>query len=354
MAVKAVLTLVISIGVFAIFAGAGLAIYNNARGNKAQPGIMVAVIGAIVVLVGLPLNAGLVLIQPDERGVVFRQLGGGTNALQEPINAGLNWVIPFVDEVTPYNVGRQSVTMAGDGSESGGLGAVGAISSDGQVINLDVTVVFAIDPTRVNDVHANWRGDFIGGFIVPQARSEVRNAVSGYSAEAIYSGGREQLALQATDRLASFLEREGFILVDLLVRNVTFSPEFANAIEQKQIAEQEVQRQAFLVQQAAQEAERRRTEAEGLADAAVIAAQGEANAILLRAEAESEALALINAILSQNPNLIQWQYINELGENVQLIIVPSNSPYLFDLQALAAQAGGSNSTAPSALPTPAP
>jgi regulator of protease activity HflC (stomatin/prohibitin superfamily) len=79
--------------------------------------------------------------------------------------------------------------------------------------------------------------------------------------------------------------------------------------------------------------------AEGERDADIARAEGEAQAILLRAEAEAEALRLINEQISQNPNLIQWRYIEQLGDDINLIILPSNSPFLFDLEALTAQSG---------------
>lgn len=354
MAVKAVLNILLTIAVFGIFAGVGLAIFNTSRGQKAQPGVLIAVAATVLVVIGMPLNAGLVLVEPFERGVVFRQIGGGETDLLEPLSAGLQWVVPFVDQVTIYDISRQSVTMAGDGGESGGRGAVNAISSDGQIVRVDVTVVYALDAVQVNDVHRNWRGTYTDGLIVPQTRSQVRNAISNFSAENIYSGGREELEIQISDGLRTALEREGFTLVEFLVRNIEFSPEFANAIEQKQIAEQEAQRAVFLVQQAEQEAEQRRTEASGIADANVIESEGEAQSIIVRAEAEAEALTLISQILSENPNLIQYEYINELGDQVQLIIVPSDSPFLFDLEELAGQAGGGTTVAPSAVPTAIP
>ncbi len=354
MAIKAVLNILVTLAVFAIFAGIGLAIFNTSRGQKARPGALIAAAGAVLVVIGLPLNAGLVLVEPFERGVVFRQVGGGEIDLLTPLSPGLQWVIPFVDQVTIYDVSRQSVTMSGDGSENSGRGAVNAISSDGQVVRVDVTVVYALDALQVNDVHRNWRGTYADGLVVPQTRSQVRNAISNFSAENIYSGGRQELEIAISEGLQTALEREGFTLVEFLVRNIEFSSEFANAIEQKQIAEQEAQRAVFLVQQAEQEAEQRRTQASGIADSNVIESEGEALSIIVRAEAEAEALELISQILAQNPNLIQYEYINELGDQVQLIIVPSDSPFLFDLEELAGPTGGGTTVAPSAVPTAIP
>ena len=358
MAVKAFLSFLSAASVLLIIGGLAFVTANSARGRSTRPGIVIAIAGVVAALIVIPLNAGLVLIEPNERGVVFRQIGGGDEgALQEPLTPGLSWVIPFVDQVIPYDVGQQSVTMEGaEGTEAQGRSAVQAISSDGQVVFADITVVFRINPLEVNPIHRNWRNTYIDGFIVPVTRSEVRNAINNFGAEEIYSGGRAALEIQLREDLASAFDNQGFLLTDIRIRNIEFSDEFANAIEQKQIAEQEAQRAVFLVQQAEQEAEQARTQAQGEADAEVIRAQGDADSIVIRGEAEAEALALINEILAQNPNLIQYQYINELGDQVQLIIIPSNSPFLFDLEELAGGTITDEDTAVTtpAAPTPAP
>jgi regulator of protease activity HflC (stomatin/prohibitin superfamily) len=352
MAIKAVLGIFITLFALAVIGGLGLAVFNRQRGRKTRPGVIVAIIGIIGIAIILPLNAGLVLVQPNEVGVVFRQTAQGDAALLEPLQPGLSWVVPFVDQVVVYDAGQRSVTMASSSEETIGEtvhAPVRAISADGQVINLDVTVIYRIDRTQVNEIHRNWRGGFEDGFIIPQTRSEMRNAVSGYGAEEIYSGGRVQLEAQAAEELGTKLNREGFLLTDFLVRDISFSPEFTDAIERKQIAEQDAQQAAFRVQQAQQEAEQARVEARGRSDSVVIAAEGNAQATVIEAEAEAEGLAKINTVLAENPNLIQWQYVNQLGDQVSLMLLPSDSPFLFDLDQLMEQAGMEP-----ASPTPAP
>ena len=129
------------------------------------------------------------------------------------------------------------------------------------------------------------------------------------------------------------MESEGFDLSSLIVRNVSFSVEFASAIEQREIAEQERIR-------ALDEAERLRVQARGSRDAEITRAEGEAEAIVLRAQAQAEALRLVSEQLAANPSLIQYEYIQNLADNINLALVPSNSPFLFDFDSLAeAQAG---------------
>jgi regulator of protease activity HflC (stomatin/prohibitin superfamily) len=346
MAIKAVLGVIVFALIAALVGGIVLAVLNSARGKSTRPGVIIAVVGLLGALIVGPLNAGLVLVQPNEMGVIFRQTSSGDAALREPLTAGLKWVVPFVDQVQIYDIGQQSLTMASasETTQESGHGGVRSVTKDGQVITVDVTAIFRIDPAQVNQIHRSWRGDYQDGFIIPQTRSEVRNAISTQSAEEIYSGGRAGLEAQIVNTLEKEIKEQGFILTSLLIRDVTFSPEFTQAIEQKQIAQQQAEQAAFRVQQAQQEAEQARVEAKGKADAAVIAAQGEAQGITIRAEAQAKALDQINQVLSQNPNLIQWQYINQLGDNVRLIIVPSNSPFLFNLQDLLQQAGATEVT----------
>jgi regulator of protease activity HflC (stomatin/prohibitin superfamily) len=329
--------------------GLVLTALNVSRRRATKPGLILAGIGLAGGLLLTTLNSGLVVIQPNERGVVFRQLGGGATGLRpQPLQPGLNWVLPFVDKVIPYDVGRQTVTMAGSFdaqvSQAAGAASVRARTKDGQEVFIDVTVIYTIDPVKVNQVHQNWQQSYIDGLIVSQARTKTRDAAASFGVEEIYGTSRVEMQQLVFDTLQPIFEDEGFVLVDVLIRDITFSPEYADAVERKQIAEQEAQRARFLVQQQEQEAERARVEAQGLADAVVIRAEGEAEAIRVRAGAEAEALRLINEQISQNPDLIQWRYIDELGDQVQLIVVPSDSPFLFALDQLAAQA---------ARPTPA-
>ncbi len=109
----------------------------------------------------------------------------------------------------------------------------------------------------------------------------------------------------------------------------------ANRLPQQEALEAE-----FRVEQKRQEAEQARELARGQADAAKI-----------RAEGEAEALRLINEQLAQNPLLLQWRYIEQLGDDVRIIVIPSNSPFLFDLEALLAAGGASASPTPTPAPT---
>ena len=94
------------------------------------------------------------------------------------------------------------------------------------------------------------------------------------------------------------MAQEGLLLSSFLVRGLAFSPEFTTAIEQKEIAQQNVQR-------AQQEAQEARTRAEGQRDAAILQAEGERDAAIARAEGQAQALALVSEQIAENPSLLQ-------------------------------------------------
>jgi regulator of protease activity HflC (stomatin/prohibitin superfamily) len=135
------------------------------------------------------------------------------------------------------------------------------------------------------------------------------------------------------------------ILVDFVLRNITFSDEYAASVEQKQIAEQLAQQASFVIQQRTAEAEQARQTAQGQADAAVIAAEGralsvviaaesEAEARLIQAEAEAAALRMLAAALQENPDLLTYEYISKLAPGIQVMLVPNDNPFLLPLPSL--------------------
>jgi regulator of protease activity HflC (stomatin/prohibitin superfamily) len=217
--------------------------------------------------------------------------------------------------------------------------AVRARTRDGQEIFMDASVIFGIDPQQVDKLHILWKDRFVNDMVRPQARGIIRDQVSKFSVEEVYSTKRDELHDQIEAQLQEVFADNGLILRknDFIIRNITFTPEYADAIERKQVAEQDAERGKFLVAQQKQEAERLREEAKGERDAAITRAEGQAEAAKIRAEGEAEALRLVNEVLAENPDLLQYKYIEKLGPNIEVMLLPANSPYLLDLQSLTNQ-----------------
>jgi regulator of protease activity HflC (stomatin/prohibitin superfamily) len=201
---------------------------------------------------------------------------------------------------------------------------------------MDATVIFSIDPEQVATIHIRWQNRFVTDLVRPQARGVIREQVAQFDVQQVYSTKRDELHDEIETKLREIFAENGLILKenDFIVRNITFTPEYADAIERKQIEEQEAERAKFVVEQQKQEAERLREEAKGEKDAAITRAEGEAEAAKIRAEGEAEALRLINEVLVQNPELLQYKYIEKLASNIEVMLLPANSPYLLETQSL--------------------
>jgi regulator of protease activity HflC (stomatin/prohibitin superfamily) len=312
------------------------------RGQRLRNGVamvVLAIVGAAVLNI---VAAGLVFIQPQERGVVITVGSGGTRP--EPLQPGLNYIIPFAETVVPYSISRQTYTMSIAPSEGALVGddSIEARTSDGQIVYIDASVIFSIDPTQVIGVHIKWQDNYVDNLVRPVVRGVIRDAVSQFRVDEVVSSQRTAMTDLVTAGLQEKLEEGGLLLVDFVLRNITFSPEYSASVEQKQIAEQLAQQAAFVVDQRKQEAEQARQTAEGVADAAVIEAEGQAQAIviqakadaearLIQAEAEAQALALLADAIAANPDVLTLEYIQKLAPNIQVMLVPTDNPFLLPL-----------------------
>jgi regulator of protease activity HflC (stomatin/prohibitin superfamily) len=317
----------------------GVAVLRAARGApvRAATGVVLGSIAAALVLT--TVSAGLVFIRPEERGIVISAVAprGYREAALEP---GLRWVIPFAESVVIYPISKQTYTMsiAAEEGQIRGDDSVAARTADGQEVLIDASVIFGIDPARVIDVHIAWQNRYATDLVRALSRGIVRDEAAQYGVEQIVSSKRFELIEGIRERLAVKLAENGLVLSDFVLRNITFSPEYAASVEQKQIAEQQAQQAAFVVEQRRQEAEQAREVARGRRDAEILAAEGRAEARLIEARAEAEALEMIAAALRDNPELLTFEYIQKLAPGIQVMLVPSNTPFLLPLPDLTAPA----------------
>ena len=335
-----------------------LAVLRASRGLKSR-GLSIAILVTLVVAIILTVvSAGLVFIRPEDRGVVISAISD-KGYREQPLQPGLSWIVPYFETVVRYPISRQSYTMsiAPLEGEIQGDDSITARTFDGQEIFLDASVLYAIDPAQVVDVHIDWQNRYEAELIRPLVRGIMRDAVSQYKVEEVVSTKRLELSQTIRDEMQTKLDENGLTLVDFIMRNITFSPEYAASIEQKQIAEQQAKQAALVVEQRRQEAEQARQVANGVADATVIRAEGSAKSRIIEAQAESEALRLIAEVLGQNQELLTYQYITKIAPGIQVMLLPSDNQFLFPLPTLEP---GLNvptfvpSPEPTPLPTPLP
>ena len=294
------------------------------QGRSARGGVLLALVGFVGGLVLFVVSSGILIVPPARSAVIVNVLSG---ELEDPARApGTSIIIPGLQEFIIYPTDQQEYTMSGITSEGRiqGNDAVEALTKDGQEVRLDITVLYRIDRENVNQIHLNWQSRYESDFIRPTVRAVSRDVVSVFEAEAIYGQSREQLGTDIEAAVAARMADQGLTLTSLLVRQIDFNDAFAVSIEEKQIEAQKLLR-------ASTEAERVRTEAGGRADALEQEARGRANARLIEASAEAQALRVISDQIAANPNLIQYLYVANLSDNVSFALLPSDSPFIFNV-----------------------
>jgi regulator of protease activity HflC (stomatin/prohibitin superfamily) len=312
--------------------GLGVLALVRAGRNQSAKGIGSTVVIILLLAVILStLGAGLVYIESNERGVVRTIRAGGVRP--DALEPGLHWIVPIVEQVVTYSISNQTYTMSavsGEGQVQGD-DSIRARTKDGQEVIIDASVIYQIDPNKVVPLHIVWQNRYEDGFVRPESRGIIRDAISQYGVEEVVSTKRVEIVNIITDELGKSLADNDLRLLDFVLRDIHFSEGYAAAVEQKQIAEQQAQQARLTVEQKKQDAEQARQVAQGQADAAVIAAKGAAEARLIQAEAEAKSNELIAASLENNPELLQYQYILKLSPGVETIFIPSGNQFILPL-----------------------
>ena len=147
-------------------------------------------------------------------------------------------------------------------------------SNEGLMLALDTSLLFHLDRTKAADVFQKVGPNYGEKIVEPTLRAAIRAATSAHTANALYTNARELVQQQIQDELTAQLASRGVIIENVLLRDVQLPAMLKSSIEAKQQAEQDALRMNFILQKEKQEAERKRIEAQGIADFQKIVAQG--------------------------------------------------------------------------------
>lgn len=261
---------------------------------------------AIVIFVLIFLFKIYIVIDPGEKAVIFNK---ATGTLRVTPNEGFYFLVPLIEEPTVYDMKARTYTMsiAQLEGEIKGDDSLQALTADGQIVLLDISVRYHPDPENLDKLHRRIGVDFVNKVIRPQVRSTVRMIVAEYPMLDVYSGKRTLIQAEMETKLRASFVRNYITLEEALLRNVQFSREFQQAIENKQIAQQEAQRMKYVLER--QELEKKRK--------------------IIEAEGEAESLRLKGRALAENPALIQYEYVKMLAPNIQAIVADQNAIFNF-------------------------
>ncbi|MDD3321585.1 MAG: prohibitin family protein [Paludibacter sp.] len=238
--------------------------FNAKKSNSplSPYGASLKIVGILLIVVGTVISA-VVQIEPGQIGV--QKLFGKVNP--NTLESGLNVVNPLVEVVT-FDIRTQNYTMSGVQDEGAQTGddAIRVLSADGLEVIIDLTVLYKLIPAEAPRILQEIGTDYRNTIVRPICRTKIRDNAVYYDAVALYSTKRDEFQARIFKTIESNFKDRGLMLEQLLIRNITLPASVKTTIESKINAEQEAQKMTFVLQKEKQEAERKRVEAQGIAD----------------------------------------------------------------------------------------
>jgi regulator of protease activity HflC (stomatin/prohibitin superfamily) len=250
----------------------------------------------VMLLAFIFLVASMVrLVPPGNVGVVIV-----FGKVQETtLKNGLHLVNPFAT-VEKMSIRTEEYTMSGMPREGQVKGddAIQALTSEGLMVRLDVTVWYKLIPEGASEVYSTLGLNYVDKIVRPAARTSIRNVISNYKVEDIYTQNRESVSIQISENLRAAVKERNVEIERVLLRDVKLPAKVQNEIDAKMAAKQEAEKMEFVLDKEKREAERKAVEAQGISDA---------NRIIAK---------------SLSHSYLQWYYIKTLQ---QLVNSPNNT-----------------------------
>jgi regulator of protease activity HflC (stomatin/prohibitin superfamily) len=218
---------------------------------------------------------GILLILGGIFSSAFKQIDAGTVGVKslygnvEPgiLTSGLNVINPLLD-VTDFDIQTQNYTMSASQAEGAQQGddAIRVLSNDGLEVVIDLTVLYRVSAVDAPTIFKEIGVNYIDKIVRPVTRTRIRDNAVYYDAVALYSTKRNEFQDRIFKNIEADFKSRGLILEQLLIRNINLPTSVKASIESKINAEQDAQKMTFVLQKEKQEAERKRVEAQGIAD----------------------------------------------------------------------------------------
>jgi regulator of protease activity HflC (stomatin/prohibitin superfamily) len=220
------------------------------------------ILGVFVIALGLFSS---MFKQIDAGKVGVQSLYG--NVQPDILESGLHVINPLLD-ITEFDIQTQNYTMSAVHTEGAQEGddAIRVLSNDGLEVVIDLTVLYRISPSDAPKIFKQIGVNFSDKIVRPVTRTRIRDNAVYYDAVALYSTKRNEFQQRIFKSIEDDFKNRGLILEQLLIRNINLPASVKLSIESKINAEQDAQKMTFVLQKEKQEAERKRVEAQGIAD----------------------------------------------------------------------------------------
>jgi len=263
---------------------------------------LIAGLAAVVILI-----ASLRVVPVGHALVVFNTVTKSFRLARQ----GVTIVPPFIADTHEYDLRRMEYTMSGtqgEGRKAAVDDSLWSPTREGLQVGIDLTIWHHLDPGRVVEIHQRIGPDYEEKIIRPAIRSVIRMVISEYPVMDVYSAKRAVIQDEINQRTKQIVEKDGFVIDEVVLRDVRFTAEFTKAIEAKQIAQQGAEQMKYVLEKEQREAERKVIEATGRA----------------------RAIETINEALRQNPNYIKYLYVDKLSDKISVIV--SDQDTIMDLK----------------------
>jgi regulator of protease activity HflC (stomatin/prohibitin superfamily) len=216
---------------------------------------------AALLIVALMLVGCGTQIGSGQRGVKFFKFGGGTE-MSTIYPEGFAWHLPW-NTIYTYTVQVQ------EAKESLKL-----LTSDGATVTLEVSVWYRPVIERLDSLQVTIGPNYYEVVVAPALRGESRSIAGRFTPEEIYSTKREEIASLMLNAVQEKMKNKFVHFESIMIRDVTLPQRISEAINEKLASQQEAQRMEFILLRETQEAERKRIEAQGIADFQKIVSAG--------------------------------------------------------------------------------
>ncbi|NCX96274.1 MAG: prohibitin family protein [Chitinophagia bacterium] len=222
----------------------------------------IMLIGGAISLLGFSFAS---VMQIDAGRVGIASLFGQVQ--NSVLYSGLHFVNPLL-EVQSVDIRTQNYTMSGVHNEGDKAGddAIRVLSADGLEVTIDLTVLYKVSPIDAPRLFKETGLDYRDKIVRPLSRTKIRDNAVYYDAVSLYSVKRDEFQNRIFKAIEDDFKKRGLILESILIRNINLPTSVKAAIENKINAEQEAQKMQFILQKEKQEADRKRVEAQGIAD----------------------------------------------------------------------------------------
>jgi len=255
---------------------------------------MLIVIGFAILAL---LSQSVRIIDVGRTGVIFNIADG---VQDKPLKEGLHFLMPFVQTLIVFDTRINTYSFTKDGMDPGRLAnPIVAKTRDGQIVGIEMSILTQMILERAPEVYQKLRTDY-APVLKAKTGKVMQEVIARHVADALYTEEtRKVVSEEAKEYLSKSFAESGFKLNDLFIRRIEFSPEYIEAIENKQIALQKAQ----------------------LAQIRKEIAQKEKLISIIQGEGNAKQVEVKGRAIQANPMVADLEYLDAIENNPDIPVI---------------------------------